>query len=102
MNEVDYSFTLAEILSSPKRVMILHFLKEAMSYSQLMKEFRKNNVRIGASEFYKHVDILINQGCVVKKGNKYFITSRGSKIVKFSSEIMNVKTKEPRVKLEYE
>jgi len=81
-------FEISEVLASAKRTLLLFLLNnQPMSYTQIEKGFRKNEVKIGSSEIYKHLDVLLKYRYIAKRGKMYMVTLKGKKLVESLSSI---------------
>ncbi len=71
-------FAISMVFASPKRLLLLDFIKdEPLGYTQIAEKFEKNSVQIGSSEIYKHLKMLIKEGFVSPKYNRYILTKKG-------------------------
>ncbi|MEM5829762.1 MAG: hypothetical protein QW040_03650 [Candidatus Aenigmatarchaeota archaeon] len=99
MNNVNI-IEISEVLASPKRTLLLFFLNnQPMSYTQIEKNFKKNEVKIGSSEIYKHLDVLLKHRYIAKRGKMYVVTLKGKKLVESLSSIENVPPTIPRLEM---
>lgn len=99
MNEEIIS-EISEVLASVKRTFLLFFLNsQPMSYTQIEKGFRKKEIKIGSSEIYKHLDILLKHRYIVKRGKVYLVTLKGKKLVENLSSMENVPPTIPKIEM---
>ena len=95
-------FTLSNIFASPKRILVLEFLKdESIGYTQIAKKFEEENVPIGSSEVYKHLKILTDNGFVFNNYKRYVLTKKGSVALKKLKEITMTKPEIPKIKVKF-
>lgn len=93
-------FEISEVLGSAKRALLLFLLNsQPMSYTQIEKGFRRNEIKIGSSEIYKHLEVLLKHRYIAKKGKIYFVTLKGKKLVESLSSIENVPPTVPRLEM---
>jgi predicted transcriptional regulator len=99
MNSVNI-FEISEVLASAKRTLLLFLLNsQPMSYTQIEKGFKKNEIKIGSSEIYKHLDILLKHKYIAKRGKIYVVTLKGKKLVESLSSIENVPPTIPKIEM---
>jgi predicted transcriptional regulator len=91
---------VSQVLSSRKRAVLLSILNnKPMSYTQIEKEFKKMEIKIGSSEIYKHLNILMKFKYVAKHGKFYLVTLKGKKLIESLEEISNVPPAVPRLEM---
>jgi predicted transcriptional regulator len=99
MNSINI-FEISEVLASAKRTLLLFLLNsQPMSYTQIEKGFKKNEIKIGSSEIYKHLDVLLKHKYIAKRGKIYVVTLKGKKLVESLSSIENVPPTIPKIKM---
>ncbi|MEM5766106.1 MAG: hypothetical protein QW423_00480 [Candidatus Aenigmatarchaeota archaeon] len=93
-------FEISEVLSSAKRTLLLFLLNnQPMSYTQIERGFKKNEVKIGSSEIYKHLEVLLKHRYVAKRGKIYLVTLKGKKLVESLKSIEDVPPTIPRLEM---
>ncbi|MEM5836611.1 MAG: hypothetical protein QXR09_03980 [Candidatus Aenigmatarchaeota archaeon] len=91
---------ISEVLGSAKRTLLLFLLNsQPMSYTQIEKSFKKNEVKIGSSEIYKHLDVLLKHRYIAKKGKIYLITLKGKKLVESLSSLEKIPPTVPKLEM---
>jgi len=91
---------ISEVLGSRKRTILLFLLKnQPMGYTQIERGFRKREVKIGSSEIYKHLDVLLRHRYIVKQGKSYIVTLRGKKLVESLDSVSNVPPTIPKLEM---
>jgi predicted transcriptional regulator len=91
---------ISEVLASAKRTMLLFLLNsQPMSYTQIEKGFKKKEIKIGSSEIYKHLDVLLRYKYIAKHGKVYLVTLKGKKLVENLSLIENVPPTIPKIEM---
>jgi predicted transcriptional regulator len=91
---------VSQVLSSGKRAVLLSILNtKPMSYTQIEKEFRKLEIKIGSSEIYKHLSMLIKFKYVVKRSKVYLVTLKGKKLIEGLEQISNVPPTVPKIEM---
>ncbi|MFH8120131.1 MAG: hypothetical protein QXS37_04995, partial [Candidatus Aenigmatarchaeota archaeon] len=84
MNEktIQDIFDISQTFASGKRLLLLFILQsEPMGYTMITKWFERMGIPIGSSEVYKHLNCLLENGFITKKGNSYVLTLRGLKAI---------------------
>lgn len=100
MEQFEQLLEVSTVLGSGKRTMLLFILNgKPMSYTQIDKGFRKLQIKIGSSEVYKHIDILMKYKYIAKKGKVYLITLKGKKLIEGLNELVNVPPTVPRLEM---
>jgi len=100
MEEVEMLLEVSQVLGSGKRTILLWSLNEKpMSYTQIDKKFRKLTIKIGSSEVYKHLYILLKTKYIAKKGKIYLITLKGKKLIEGMQDLINVPPTVPRLEM---
>ena len=93
---------VSQVFSSSKRLILLFILKdEPMSYSGIFKSFKQLGIAIGSSEIYKHLNHLLQEGFIAKKGKTYILTFKGFKAVEHTLDIIRTPPSLPEVKLSF-
>ncbi len=93
---------ISQIFASGKRLLLLFILKdEPMSYTSIANTFKKYGISIGSSEIYKHINHLLSQGFIAKKGKSYVLTLKGYKAVRSTLEIIETPPTLPEVKISF-
>lgn len=104
MNEkiIQDIFSVSQTFASGKRLLLLFILQnEPMGYTIITKWFERMGIPIGSSEVYKHLNCLLENGFISKKGNSYVLTLRGLRAVESAMEIMSTPPKLPELKLSF-
>lgn len=104
MNEktIQNIFDVSTTFASGKRLLLLFIIQnEPMGYTVITKWFEKVGIPIGSSEVYKHLNLLLEHGFIVKKGNSYVLTLKGLRAVESTIEIMNTPPKTPELRLSF-
>jgi predicted transcriptional regulator len=104
MNEktIQDIFSVSQTFASGKRLLLLFILQnEPMGYTIITKWFERMGIPIGSSEVYKHLNCLLENGFISKKGNSYVLTLRGVRAVESAVEIMSTPPKIPELKLSF-
>ncbi|MEM0473472.1 MAG: hypothetical protein QXF88_02010 [Candidatus Aenigmatarchaeota archaeon] len=104
MNEktIQDIFDVSQTFASGKRLLLLFILQsEPMGYTMITKWFDRAGIPIGSSEVYKHINCLLENGFITKKGNSYVLTLRGSKAIEYAMDIMNTPPHPPEVKISF-
>lgn len=97
---VDMLIEVSTVLGSAKRTVMLFMLNSRpMSYTQIEKGFRKFEIKIGSSEIYKHLDILLRFKYVAKRGKVYLVTLKGKKLIEGLEQLVNVPPTVPRLEM---
>jgi len=100
--EIDQIFSISQTFASGKRLLLLFILKdEPMSYTAINSTFKKLGIAIGSSEIYKHLNHLLNQGFITKRGKNYVLTLKGFKAVEHTLEIINTPPEVPEVRISF-
>jgi predicted transcriptional regulator len=74
-NKMKELFEVANLLGSKKRIVLFTFLDRPMGYTKIKHEFKRHGVRIGSSEIYKHLEVLL-KGKWIEKRKPLFETSK--------------------------
>jgi predicted transcriptional regulator len=91
---------ISEVFGSRKRTMLLFLLKDRpMGYTQIEKGFRKREIKIGSSEIYKHLDVLLRHRLIVKRGKVYLVTLRGKKLIESLDSVTDVPPTVPKLEM---
>jgi len=100
MEQFEQLLEVSTVLGSGKRTMLLFILNgKPSSYTQIDKGFRKLQIKIGSSEIYKHIDILMKYKYIAKKSKVYLITLKGKKLIEGLEELINVPPTVPRLEM---
>lgn len=95
-------FDISQTFASGKRLLLLFILQnEPMGYTLITKWFERMQIPIGSSEVYKHINCLLENGFISKKGSSYVPTLRGLRAIESAMEIMNTPPKTPELKLTF-
>lgn len=95
-------FDVSQTFASGKRLLLLFILQsEPMGYTMITKWFERMQIPIGSSEVYKHINCLLENGFISKKGSSYVLTLRGLRAIESAMEIMNTPPKIPELKLTF-
>jgi predicted transcriptional regulator len=98
--KIDQLLEVSQVLGSGKRTILLFMLKDKpMSYTEMDKKFRKFEIKIGSSEIYKHLEILLNTKYIAKRGKVYMITLKGKKLIEGLEELANVPPIVPKLEM---
>jgi len=99
-SDVEQMLEVSQVLGSGKRsVLLLMLNSKPMSYTQIEKGFRKFEIKIGSSEIYKHLDILLRFKFIAKRGKVYLVTLKGKKLVEGVEQLVNVPPTVPRLEM---
>ena len=61
-DSINQVLEVSQVLGSGKRTLLLFMLNDKpMSYTEINKRFMHYEVKIGSSEIYKHLDILLKK-----------------------------------------
>jgi predicted transcriptional regulator len=101
MNEkINQLFEVSEVLGSGKRTVLLFVLSQKpMSYTEIDRKFRGFEIKIGSSEIYKHLEILLRNKYIAKRGKTYMVTLKGSKLMESLDELALVPPTVPKLKM---
>jgi len=98
--DIEQLLEVSQVLGSGKRAVMLMMLNgKPMSYTQIDKSFRKFEIKIGSSEVYKHLDILMKFKYVAKRGKTYLVTLKGKKLIEGLESLVNVPPTVPRLEM---
>ena len=98
--DVEQMLEVSQVMGSGKRSVLLMMLNsKPMSYTQIEKGFRKFEIKIGSSEIYKHLDILLRLKYVAKRGKVYLVTLKGKKLIEGIEQLINVPPTVPRLEM---
>ena len=93
-------FEVSEVLGSKKRTLLLSLVKtQPMNYTQIEKGFLKRGVKIGSSEIYKHLFILLKWRYVAKRGKVYLVTLKGKKLIDALHSLDDVPPTVPKLEM---
>ncbi|MCD6402716.1 MAG: hypothetical protein J7K98_00095 [Candidatus Aenigmarchaeota archaeon] len=93
---------VSQVFASSKRLLLLFILKdEPMSYTGIANSFKRFGIAIGSSEIYKHLNHLLEEGFIAKKGKSYVLTLKGYKAVQHTIDIIKTPPTLPEVKLSF-
>jgi len=91
---------VSRVMGSGKRAILLFILYgKPMSYTEIDRNFKKFDIKIGSSEIYKHLQILCNNRYIAKKGKIYLVTLKGKKLIDVLQELIDVPPKVPKIEL---
>jgi len=91
---------ISEVLGSKKRTVLLFLLNsQPMSYTQIERGFWKKEIKIGSSEIYKHLGILLKYRYIAKRGKVYLVTLKGKKLIESLNSIENVPPTIPKLEM---
>lgn len=97
---VEQLIEVSQVMGSAKRSVLLMMLNiKPMSYTQIEKGFRKFEIKIGSSEIYKHLEILLRYKYVAKRGKVYLVTLKGKKLIEGLEALVNVPPTVPRLEM---
>jgi predicted transcriptional regulator len=97
---VDQLIEVSQVMGSAKRSVLLMLLNgKPMSYTQIEKGFKKFEIKIGSSEIYKHLEILLNFKYVAKRGKVYLVTLKGKKLIEGLEALVDVPPTVPRLEM---
>ena len=101
MNEqINTLLEVSQVMGSGKRSVLLFMLNEKpMSYTEIDKRFRRFEIKIGSSEIYKHVDILLKTKFCAKRGKVYLVTLKGKKLIESLEQLENIPPTVPRLEM---
>jgi len=98
--DVEQMLEVSQVMGSGKRSILLFLLNgKPMSYTQIEKGFRKFEIKIGSSEIYKHLDILLRFKYIAKRGKVYLVTLKGKKLIEGLEQLINVPPTVPRLEM---
>jgi len=99
-DQIEHLLEVSQVLGSGKRTVLLFMLNEKpMSYSDITKRFGRLDTRIGSSEVYKHLDILLRTKYIVKKSKTYIVTLKGKTLIDALGQLVNTPPTIPRIKI---
>ncbi len=104
MNEktIQDIFDISTTFASGKRLLLLFILQnEPMGYTLITKWFERVGIPIGSSEIYKHLNLLLENGFISKRGSSYVLTLKGLRAVESTLEIMSTPPKTPELRLSF-
>ncbi|HKZ45544.1 MAG TPA: hypothetical protein VJ343_02455 [archaeon] len=97
---MDQLIEVSKIMGSAKRSILLMIINERpMSYTQIERGFRKFEIKIGSSEVYKHLEILMKYKYIAKRGKVYLVTLKGKKLIEGLEQLVNVPPTVPRLEM---
>lgn len=100
MTDIEQVLEVSQVMGSGKRSVLLMMINgKPMSYTNIEKGFRKVEIKIGSSEVYKHLEILLKFKYIAKRGKVYLITLKGKKLIEGLSELVNVPPTVPRLEM---
>jgi len=98
--DIEQLLEVSQVLGSGKRAVLLMALNgKPMSYTLIDKAFRKFEIKIGSSEIYKHLDILLKFKYIAKRGKTYLVTLKGKKLIEGLEALVNVPPTVPRLEM---
>ena len=90
---------LSIVFSSFKRLVMLYVIEvEPAGYTQIVWRLADLGIKIGSSELYKHLAVLLENELISKKVTSYLITSKGMEVIKL---INNVPEESRNMKMGY-
>jgi len=99
-NGVEQLIEVSQVLGSGKRTILLFILhKKPMSYTQIYNRFRRIGIKIGSSEIYKHLDILLKNKYVAKRGKVYLVTLKGKTLIEGLQELAKIPPTVPKLQM---
>lgn len=97
---VEQMIEVSQVMGSAKRsVLLLMINGRPMSYTQIERGFKKFEMKIGSSEIYKHLEILLRFKYVAKRGKIYIVTLKGKKLIEALDGLVNVPPTVPRLEM---
>lgn len=100
MTDIEQLLEVSQVMGSGKRSVLLMMINgKPCSYTQIEKGFRKVEIKIGSSEIYKHLEILLKFKYIAKRGKVYLITLKGKKLIEGLEELVNVPPTVPRLEM---
>ncbi|MEM7825168.1 MAG: hypothetical protein QXO27_04315 [Candidatus Aenigmatarchaeota archaeon] len=98
--EIASLLEVSQAFGSGKRLILLYILNEKpMTYTEIDKKFRRMEMKIGSSEIYKHLDILLEYKFIAKKRKLYLITLKGKKLIEGLQEWSSVPPTIPKIEM---
>jgi len=99
-DSIEQVLEVSQVLGSGKRTLLLFMLNDKpMSYTEITKKFTHFEIKIGSSEIYKHIDILLSTRYIAKKGKVYLITLKGKKLIDGLKDLVNTPAKVPKLEM---
>jgi len=100
LTNIEQLLEVSQVMGSGKRAVLLMILNgKPMSYTEIEKKFRKLEMKIGSSEIYKHLYILLRYKYTVKRGKLYIVTLKGKKLIEGLETLVDVPPTVPRLEL---
>jgi len=97
---IEQLLEVSQVMGSGKRAILLMILNsKPMGYTEIERKFRKLEMKIGSSEIYKHLDILLRYKYTVKRGKTYIVTLKGKKLIEGVGNLVDVPPTVPRLEL---
>jgi len=93
-------FEVSEVMGSKKRTLLLALLKnQPLDYTRIERGFVKHGIKIGSSEIYKHLFILLKWRYVAKRGKVYLVTLKGKKLIDALHSLDDVPPTVPKLEM---
>jgi predicted transcriptional regulator len=97
---IEQLIEVSQVMGSAKRAVLLFMLNgKPMSYTQIEKGFKKFEIKIGSSEIYKHLDILLKFKFIAKRAKVYLVTLKGKKLIEGLDALVDVPPTVPRLEM---
>jgi predicted transcriptional regulator len=97
---IQYLMEVSRVLGSGKRAVILFVLRiKPMNYTEIYNKFKSYDVKIGSSEIYKHLDILLKNKYIAKKDKVYLVTLKGKALIENLQEVSSVPPTVPKLQM---
>jgi predicted transcriptional regulator len=98
--DIQMLLEVSQVLGSGKRTILLFILNiKPMSYTEMDRKFKRLEIKIGSSEIYKHLEILLRFKYIAKKGKVYIVTLKGKKLIEGLEQLVNVPPTVPRLEM---
>lgn len=91
---------VSQVLGSGKRTVLLFILhQKPMSYTEIYRKFRSFDIKIGSSEIYKHLEILLRNKYLAKRGKVYLVTLKGKTLIESLQELTKIPPTVPKLQM---